>query len=183
MILSWRPPLFAGGTITGYVITSSQTGSVSVAGNATGTVMTGLTNGSPYSFSVSAVNSAGTGPVLMTNVVIPLRAAVATAPPLYFQPSSPVPTPSSISPGGTPAFTVSLYYGLRTAGVKTLQLFFVKQGYLSASSATGFFGALTQKAVQKFQCDEDIVCAGDPGATGWGFVGAKTRKALNALTQ
>ena len=41
------------------------------------------------------------------------------------------------------------------------------------------FGALTQKAVQKFQCAENIVCSGSPATTGWGQVGARTRKALN----
>ena len=43
------------------------------------------------------------------------------------------------------------------------------------ASISGYFGLLTQKAVQNFQCKYKIVCAGDPRTTGYGRVGLNTR--------
>lgn len=40
---------------------------------------------------------------------------------------------------------------------------------------TGFFGPLTEKAVQEYQKKMDIVMSGDPESTGFGFVGPATR--------
>jgi len=58
--------------------------------------------------------------------------------------------------------------------VTTLQRFLIDQGYLHAA-ATGYFGALTQAAVQRWQADNAIVSSGTPASTGWGSVGPKTR--------
>jgi chitodextrinase len=91
------------------------------------------------------------------------------------------PPPSGTSGNSTVLFTVTLSFGSRSNDVKTLQLFLIQQGDLGATYATGYFGALTQKAVQKFQCDQGVVCSGNPQSTGWGLVGSRTRKALNAL--
>lgn len=46
---------------------------------------------------------------------------------------------------------------------------------------TGYFGALTEAAVKKFQIKNKIVFSGTPGTTGFGAVGPKTRNALNKL--
>lgn len=86
--------------------------------------------------------------------------------------------PTSVGPA---VFNTPLYFSLQSDDVETLQLFLIQKGYLGSGYATGFFGTLTQKAVQQFQCDQNIVCAGDPQTTGWGSVGAATRQALNAL--
>jgi peptidoglycan hydrolase-like protein with peptidoglycan-binding domain len=63
--------------------------------------------------------------------------------------------------------------------VQDLQSLLAEYGYLSSTNATGFFGNLTLGAVQKFQCDKDIVCT---GGAGWGTVGPKTRNILNSLS-
>lgn len=66
----------------------------------------------------------------------------------------------------------------KTGGeVTKLQQFLISQG-LMKGSATGYFGALTQAAVQKFQSQKDIVSSGTPATTGYGSVGAKTRSMM-----
>ena len=76
------------------------------------------------------------------------------------------------------SITELLSYGLRDAQVAALQSVLAANGYLAPTAATGFFGNLTLKAVQEFQCEQAIVCT---GADGWGIVGPKTRAALDAL--
>lgn len=44
---------------------------------------------------------------------------------------------------------------------------------------TGYFGPLTESAVQRFQCREGIVCSGTPVSTGYGRVGPSTLARLN----
>ncbi len=46
---------------------------------------------------------------------------------------------------------------------------------------TGYYGPLTRAAVERFQCREEIVCAGDALSTGYGRVGPLTRARLNEL--
>jgi len=60
--VSFTPPAFNGGAaITNYTVTSSP-GGLTASGTASPLTVTGLTNGQTYSFTVTATNSAGTGP-------------------------------------------------------------------------------------------------------------------------
>ncbi len=77
--VSWTAPSNSGGsaisgyTVTPYIGTTAQT-PVTVNGNppATSTTVTGLTNGTSYTFTVSATNSSGTGPASTpSNAVTP----------------------------------------------------------------------------------------------------------------
>jgi peptidoglycan hydrolase-like protein with peptidoglycan-binding domain len=62
--------------------------------------------------------------------------------------------------------------------VSTLQRYLISQSLLSADSATGYFGALTEKAVQTWQKQHNIVTKGTPSTTGFGVVGKLTKAAL-----
>ncbi len=90
------------------------------------------------------------------------------------------------APANCPTLARTLSKGARGADVSALQQFLIAQGLLSADSATGFdgltpsgyFGVLTQGAVQKFQTSQGLVSFGTPATTGYGAVGPKTRAAI-----
>lgn len=86
------------------------------------------------------------------------------------------------SPPITSCFLISrtLYRGMTGNDVSRLQTFLIDQGFLGAGNATGFFGSLTEAAVQAWQSARNIVSYGSPSATGWGVVGPKTRAFLTA---
>ncbi|MEK7505700.1 MAG: glycosyl hydrolase family 18 protein [Patescibacteria group bacterium] len=77
------------------------------------------------------------------------------------------------------AATRSLSFGLSGEDVRALQSKLIDKGYLGATSATGYFGAQTEAAIKKFQCDRKIVC--ETGALGYGVYGPKTREAFTTI--
>jgi Fibronectin type III domain len=81
--VAWLPPASTGGSqITGYTVTSNPDAKTCASTGATSCTVNGLTNGTAYTFTVTATNSVGTGPAS--------------------QPSSPV-TPTDQPPDTTPA--------------------------------------------------------------------------------
>src|SRR3989338_5719950 len=72
------------------------------------------------------------------------------------------------------ALTKNLALGSRGAEVTELQTFLTSLGLL-ASEPTGYYGVLTQAAVQAYQRQNNIVSSGSPSTTGYGAVGPKTR--------
>jgi hypothetical protein len=71
--VSWTPPSAYGNQVIGYTVTASPGGAtVTVAGTSTAATVTGLTDGTSYTFSVTATDSAGTGPAsAASNAVTP----------------------------------------------------------------------------------------------------------------
>ena len=72
-VVSWSAPSSDGFTpITQYSITSTPpTTTLQAAGTDTQAMVTGLTNGTSYTFSITATNAAGTGPAATSNAVSP----------------------------------------------------------------------------------------------------------------
>lgn len=61
--VTWAPPHDGGSPITGFTVAAQPGGaSVVVSGTQTSAVVTGLTNGQAYAFTVTASNAVGTGP-------------------------------------------------------------------------------------------------------------------------
>ena len=77
-----------------------------------------------------------------------------------------------------PKLSGTVGYGANSNDIVNLQLFLASEGLLETSSATGFFGKLTEAAVQAWQQAKGIISEGSPETTGWGLVGPKTRAAL-----
>ena len=77
----------------------------------------------------------------------------------------------------TGVITTSLALGSSGAQVTALQTILTKDGDYTGP-ITGYFGALTEAAVEKFQAAQGIVSYGSPDTTGYGAVGPKTRGAL-----
>lgn len=91
-------------------------------------------------------------------------------------PTPPATTPISPETSSTVcSFSRSLFRGISGTDVSCLQRFLIARNLLTADSATGYFGKLTEIAVQKFQAEKGIVSSGTPASTGYGFVGQKTR--------
>jgi Fibronectin type III domain/Putative Ig domain len=78
--LSWGAPTSSGGyPITGYSATASPGGLTCTSTGATGCAVTGLTNGAPYTFTVTATNAVGTSAVSPPSLPI-TPASVTSAP-------------------------------------------------------------------------------------------------------
>jgi peptidoglycan hydrolase-like protein with peptidoglycan-binding domain len=94
------------------------------------------------------------------------------------------PVPSTSTPAAAasacPALVRILSVGTRGADVTALQDFLRAKGYMSDAS-TGYFGVLTEAAVQKFQIANSIVSSGSAATTGYGAVGPKTRSIISTL--
>lgn len=72
-LVRWTAPGNGGQTIASYTVTSAPGGFTCTATGATQCVVSGLANGTPYTFTVTATNSVGTGPAsAASNSVTPL---------------------------------------------------------------------------------------------------------------
>ncbi len=89
----------------------------------------------------------------------------------------PYPTATSTATS-TPILTTTLFLGEHGEEVKSLQQVFADNGLLSVPP-TGFYGLLTEKAVEAFQSAHNIISFGSPSTTGYGSVGPKTLAEIN----
>ena len=89
--VSWSPPLSDGGnSITGYTVTSDP-GNFSCTTITTSCIISGLTNGTSYYFTVNATNASGTGPYNKSTSIVP------SAPSANINSGSSSTTPSSVT--------------------------------------------------------------------------------------
>ena len=83
--------------------------------------------------------------------------------------------------GACVRLTQSLAPGAEGADVEALQRALAQDTALYPEGLiTGYYGALTQRAVERFQAARGIVFGGTPATTGYGAVGPQTRNALLA---
>ncbi len=82
--------------------------------------------------------------------------------------------------------TLNLSMGMANSEVLLLQKLLNSLGFTVSPSGPGSpgnetsrFGTMTKSAVQRFQCEKNIICAGDDMTTGYGKIGPRTRTALN----
>lgn len=69
--------------------------------------------------------------------------------------------------------------GATGADVSRLQQFLaLDPSVYPDAQMTGYYGALTEKAVQRFQCKNKLVCDGTPDSTGYGVAGPRTAALL-----
>jgi PKD repeat protein len=73
-----------------------------------------------------------------------------------------------------PVLDRTLTIGAQGDDVTQLQNYLAQQGVFTARM-TGYFGALTEAAVQKWQAQNGIIASGDASSTGWGVVGPASR--------
>ena len=93
--------------------------------------------------------------------------------------ATPSPTPAPAPAAGPAIFARSLIVGSSGDDVRALQEFLAKDSALyPEGDVTGYYGALTRAAVQRFQEMHGIAGSGVPG---YGTVGPKTRAKLNEL--
>lgn len=86
----------------------------------------------------------------------------------------------SSTPNACTVFNQDLALGSSGNTVRTLQKFFVSVGILQSSSVTGYYGALTQKAVMQWQIRAGILSNPTPTTPGYGSVGPRTRASIAA---
>ena len=93
-------------------------------------------------------------------------------------PQSGVPVLGNAPTSGTiscPNITRVLKRGVSGTDVTRLQQFLALDPTVyPEGQVTGFYGALTESAVKRFQCKHSIVCDGTPETTGHGVVGPRT---------
>jgi len=78
------------------------------------------------------------------------------------------------------SLTRTLSRDMRGGDVRELQRFFIQAGFLASGNDTGYFGPLTEAAVQKWQIAESVVGGGSARGTGFGVVGPKTRTSIKS---
>ncbi len=112
----------------------------------------------------------------LTNLLVQLQAQVKAMPAVPVAPT--VVPPAAIPSAGK--FTTRLSIGAKSDDVRALQEFLKAQGsdIYPEGLVTGYFGALTKKAVGKFQEKYGIA---KPGDAGYGYVGPRTRAKINEL--
>ncbi|HUO56303.1 MAG TPA: PKD domain-containing protein [Candidatus Paceibacterota bacterium] len=88
-------------------------------------------------------------------------------------------TGATVSSGSCPTITRSLKIGSTGTDVAQLQEFLAQDRSIYPSGlVTGYFGPLTQAAVQAWQTRHNIVSSGTPATTGFGVVGPRTSAAI-----
>ena len=103
--------------------------------------------------------------------------------PVYTQSTPTVtPTVNPVTSSASAVFTNILRRGSTNDDVRRLQsLLAIDPSVYPEATVSGYFGPMTEKAVQRFQAKYGVVSSGDALTTGYGLVGAKTRQKLQEV--
>ncbi len=122
--VSWTAPVpLCGDSITGYIVTASPGGQTATVGGGTSSVtLTGLTNGTAYTFTVQATNVVGVGPASapsnsVTPATLPGAPTAVTASPGNTQATVTWTAPASNGGSAITGYTVTAAPGGQTASV------------------------------------------------------------------
>jgi hypothetical protein len=89
---------------------------------------------------------------------------------------------SVVATGACPSLSRVLKKGMSGTDVSALQSFLTSQSNIyPEGTVSGYFGALTEAAVQRFQVHHGIVYTGNAESTGYGSVGPATRSVITRL--
>ena len=89
---------------------------------------------------------------------------------------------STASSGACVTITVPIGPGSKGSNVTALQQFLARDPSIyPEGQVSGYYGALTTTAVQRFQVKYNIVSTGSPSTTGYGRVGPKTLDVINTM--
>lgn len=96
--------------------------------------------------------------------------------------ASTTPPKPPLTPQPTSVLSGPFVIGMYSNQVKILQQMLAndKEVY-PEGEITGYYGSLTIKAVQRFQCKYNLICYGTPEINGFGLAGPATRTKLNEL--
>lgn len=98
---------------------------------------------------------------------------------LQAQQTTPTTPAVSALTGACPSLYRTLRQGMSGADVSSLQAFLASDALVYPEGAvTGYFGVLTQRAVERFQAKHGIASSGTPETNGFGLVGPATRVAI-----
>jgi len=90
--------------------------------------------------------------------------------------------PASGAYGQCPTLYRALRSGMSGSDVTALQVFLAADGSIyPEKNVSGYFGALTQAAIQRLQVRHNLVTSGSPETTGFGAVGPATRALIATL--
>lgn len=90
-----------------------------------------------------------------------------------------IPTVGGSAYGSCPNIVRTLKTGLSGSDVTALQAFLAADSRIyPEGTISGYFGTLTQYAVQRFQARHGLVTSGTPNTTGYGVVGPATRSLI-----
>ena len=120
--VSWSAPSSNGGSnITGYDVTSDPGGQTCSTGGTTACTVTGLTNGTLYTFTVTATNGVGTGPASdPSNPVVPHAPSADVTAPVVATPGVNIVAPQTM--GATAAIRVSWPDAPDASGIAAYEL-------------------------------------------------------------